>query len=62
MHDQAARLLNVLVKTCDDVGDAEIDLKAPRERYKKLGTSYNFDVVPLIGIGALALAGGASWR
>jgi hypothetical protein len=62
MHDQDARLLNVLVKTCDNVGDAGVDLKAPRERYQKLGTSYNFDVFPPVGIGAVALAGGASWR
>jgi uncharacterized membrane protein len=36
-------LLDVLVATYDNVGDAEADLKRVREIYKGLGTSDNFD-------------------
>src|SRR6185295_11454344 len=37
------RLLDVLVATYDNLGDAEADLKAVRALYQTLGTSYNFD-------------------
>jgi uncharacterized membrane protein len=38
-----ARLLDVLVATYANIGDAETDLKAIRKLYDKLGTSHNFD-------------------
>jgi uncharacterized membrane protein len=43
MSDENARLLDVLVATYNNVGDAEADLKAIRGLYDKLGTSHNFD-------------------
>lgn len=43
MPDKSPRLLDVLVATYDNVGDAEADLKTVRELYQRLGTSYNFD-------------------
>ena len=43
MSDKDARLVDVLVATYNDVGEAEADLKRVRELYKHLGTSHNFD-------------------
>jgi uncharacterized membrane protein len=43
MSKTDAQLLDVLVATYDNVGDAETDLKQVREIYKELGTSHNFD-------------------
>jgi uncharacterized membrane protein len=43
MPKNDAQLLDVLVATYDNVGDAESDLKRVRELYKELGTSHNFD-------------------
>jgi uncharacterized membrane protein len=40
-----ARLLDVLVATYDNLGDAKTDLKAIQGLYKDLGTSHNFDAV-----------------
>jgi uncharacterized membrane protein len=43
MSKKEAQLLDVLVATYDNVGDAEADLKRVREIYNVLGTSHNFD-------------------
>ena len=43
MSKKDTELLDVLVATYDNVGDAEADLKRVREIYKGLGTSDNFD-------------------
>ena len=43
MSKKEAQLLDVLVATYDNVGDAEADLKRVREIYNELGTSHNFD-------------------
>ena len=43
MSKADAQLLDVLVATYDNVGDAEADLKRVRAIYKELGTSHNFD-------------------
>jgi uncharacterized membrane protein len=43
MSKNEAQLLDVLVATYNNVGDAETDLKRVREIYKGLGTSDNFD-------------------
>jgi uncharacterized membrane protein len=43
MSKNDAQLLDVLVSTYANARDAETDLNAIREVYKKLGTSHNFD-------------------
>ena len=43
MSKTDTQLLDVLVATYGNVGDAEIDLKRIRDIYKELGTSHNFD-------------------
>jgi uncharacterized membrane protein len=43
MPTTSAQLLDVLVATYNNVGDAESDLKRIRELYKGLGASHNFD-------------------
>jgi uncharacterized membrane protein len=43
MSKKDTELLDVLVATYDNIGDAEADLKRVREIYKGLGTSDNFD-------------------
>ena len=43
MPDNSPRLLDVLVATYDNPADAETDLKAVKDLYQMLGTSYNFD-------------------
>jgi uncharacterized membrane protein len=43
MSKKEAQLLDVLVATYNNVGDAEADLKRVREIYNELGTSHNFD-------------------
>lgn len=43
MADNDPRLLDVLVATYNNVDAAKADLKAVRDVYKALGTSYNFD-------------------
>jgi uncharacterized membrane protein len=47
MADKDARLLDVLVATYANVGDAETDLKAIRQLYDKLGTSHKFDAAAI---------------
>src|SRR5262245_33796362 len=43
MPEKSPRLLDVLVAGYDNVAGAEADLKAVRDLYQRLGTSYNFD-------------------
>ena len=43
MSKKETQLLDVLVATYDNVGDAEADLKRIREVYDTLGASHNFD-------------------
>lgn len=43
MPEKDTRLLDVLVATYNNVGDAQVDLKAVQALYQALGTSYNFD-------------------
>jgi uncharacterized membrane protein len=43
MPNTSAQMLDVLVATYNNVGDAETDLRRIRDIYKTLGTSHNFD-------------------
>ena len=44
-NNKDSQLLDVIVATYDNVGDARADMKAIEEVYKGLGTSHKFDAV-----------------